>query len=264
MKFSKHAYLLCILLFCTHTQLWAANIKDIRIGAKKSFTRIVFDLSEKPDIYNIKYMAAPDRIVIDFIKGNIDKRAIENTSAYTLINKISGTNIRDNGFTVEIELNEAANFKHFILNPSENTGYRLVVDITRGAHNFPAKPQTILPDPINLKSKKKSRPITDYQSDTIKLYDNKVPTDTTIEQLFNPFQGNTKLRKSYYLDGFDSRKKEKQKRPTVQSKSSNAPTFNIRGYKIKGNSLLSLETLKETIKPFTGRKKTFTAVQHAL
>lgn len=264
MKISKHAYLLCILLLCTHSQLWAANIKDIRIGVKKSFTRIVFDLSEKPDIYNIKYMANPDRIVIDFIEGNIDKRAIKNTSAYTLINKISGTNIRDNGFTIEIELNKAANFKHFILNPSENTEHRLVVDITPGAHKFSAKPQTILPDPINQQSRKKSRSVTDYQSDTIKLYDNKVFSDATIEQLFNPFQGNTQLRKSYYLDGFDNRKKEKQKRPIVQSKSSNAPTFNIRGYKIKGNSLLSHEILKEAINPFTGSKKTFTAVQRAL
>ena len=264
MKLTKHTYLLCIFLFCTHSHLWAANIKDTRIGVKKSFTRVVFDLSEKPDIYNIKYMANPDRIIIDFIKGNIDKRAIKNTSAYTLINKISGTNIRDNGFTVEIELNEAANFKHFILNPSKNTGHRLVVDITPGAHNFPAKPQTILPDSVIQQSTKKTRSVTDYQSDTIKLYDNKVLTDATIEQLFNPFQGNTQLRKSYYLDGFDERNKEKHKTSVVKKPSSNAPTFNIRGYKIKGNSLLSLETLRETIKPFTGKKKTFTAVQHAL
>ena len=99
MKLTKHAYFICILLFCTHSQLWAANIKDVRIGVKKTFTRIVFDLSEKPDIYNIKYQADPDRITVDFIKGNIDKRAIKNTSAYALIDKISGTNIRDNGFT---------------------------------------------------------------------------------------------------------------------------------------------------------------------
>ena len=209
-------------------------------------------------------MADPDRIIIDFIKGNIDKRAIKNTSAYTLINKISGTNIRDNGFTIEIELSEPANFKHFILSPSNNTGHRLVVDITPGVHNFPAKPQTIVPDPSNVNTGKKSRAVTDYQSDTIKLYDNKVLTDATIEQLFNPFQGNTQLRKSYYLDGFDARKKEKQTKPTIQNTSSNAPTFNIRGYKIKGNTLLGIETLKETIKPFTGRKKTFSAVQHAL
>ena len=262
MKPTKHTYLLCILLFFTHSHLWAANIKDVRIGVKKTFTRIVFDLSEKPYIYNIKYMANPDRITIDFNKGNIDKRAIKNTSVYSLINKISGTNIRDNGFTVEIELNESANFKHFILNPSENNGYRLVVDVTPGTHDFPAQPQTIVPDAISLKSTKKSRSVTDYKSNTIKLYDNKVLTDATIEQLFNPFQGNTQLRKSYYLDGFDNRKK--QTRSTIQNASSNAPTFNIRGYKIKGNSLLSIEILKETIKPFTGENKTFTAVQHAL
>ena len=188
MKPTKHTYLLCILLIFSHSHLWAANIKDVRIGVKKSFTRIVFDLSEKPDIYNIKYMADPDRIIIDFVNGNIDKRAIKNTSAYTLINKISGTNIRDNGFSIEVELSEAANFKHFILSPSNNTGHRLVVDITPGAHNFPAKPQTIVPDPSNVNTGKKSRAVTDYQSDTIKLYDNKVLTDATIEQLLIHFK----------------------------------------------------------------------------
>ena len=260
MNLTKHAYLLCILLFCTNSLLWAANIKDVRIGVKKSFTRIVFDLSEKPDIYNIKYQANPDRISIDFIKGSIDKRAIKNTSAYTLINKISSTNIRDNGFTIEIELNEAANFKHFILNPSKNTGYRLVVDISPGDHDFSAKSQTILPDPTeNIKS----RPVTNFRSDIIDLYDNKVLADATIEKLFNPFQGNTQLRKSYYLDGFDSGNKEKKKSSAIQKASSNAPTFTIRGYKIIGNTLLSLDVLKEAIKPFTGQNKNFTAVQHA-
>ena len=265
MRLFKRTYLLCIFFFCAHTVVWATDVKNVRIGNKKTFTRIVFDLNEKPNIYNIKYLGSPDRIIIDFTEGNILKNALKSTSAYPLINKISGTNIRDNGFNIEIELQQSANFKHFVLAPSKKTGYRLVVDITPGVHNFPSKPQTIIPDKEIINAVKSKDTVTNYKSNTIKLYDNKILSDATIEQLFNPFQGNTQLRRSYYLNDFDiSGDKKKSSTSFPLEKESMAPTFDIRGYKIKGNSLLSVEILKESIKKFTGKNKSFSDVQHAL
>lgn len=258
MRLQKHTYLLCILFFCIHSQVWAVNIQNIRIGTKKLFTRIVFDLSEKPDIYNIKYMTSPDRIIIDFTNGYISQQAIKSTSAYPLIKKINGFNIRNNGFSLEVELQQAANFKHFVLPATKKTGHRLVLDITPGEHRFPTKPQTIVPQIENKEDKKKSKNnITNYKSDNVKLYDNKVLSDASIEQLFQPLRGNTQLRNPYYKSPLIEKKKTKVP-------ASNVPHFNIRGYKIKGNTLLSVDVLKKSITPHTGINKNFSDVQHAL
>ena len=258
MKLQKHTYLLCILFFCVHFQVWAVNIQNIRIGTKKLFTRVVFDLSDKPDIYNIKYMTSPDRIILDFTKGAINKQAIKSTSAYPLIKKINGFNIRNKGFSLEVELQQAANFKHFILPATTTTGHRLVLDITPGAHRFPTSPQTIIPQVENKEKKIKSKNnITNYKSDNIKLYDNKVLSDATIEQLFQPLLGNTQLRNPYYKSPLIEKKKTK-------ALTSNGPHFNILGYKIKGNTLLSVDILKKSVTPHAGKNKNFSDVQHAL
>ena len=140
MKHKLHTYLLCIFLASMHSLVWAANIKDIRIGVKKTFTRVVFDLDKKPNIYNVKYMTSPERIILDFTEGKINQRAIKSTAAYPLINNINGTNIRNNGFSVEVELQQPANFKHFLLQPTKKSGYRLVLDITPGEHKFETTP----------------------------------------------------------------------------------------------------------------------------
>ena len=47
MRISQYTYLLCISLLLPHTPVWATDIKNIRIGIKSSFTRIVFDLNKK-------------------------------------------------------------------------------------------------------------------------------------------------------------------------------------------------------------------------
>ena len=152
MRFKINTYFLCILLYCAHSLVWAENIKNIRIGVKKKYTRIVFDLDKAPNIYNVKYLTSPDRIILDFTQGSIEVGVIKNTSAYPLINKINGINILDSGFNIEIELQQSANFKHFVLPPSKNAGYRLVLDITPGIHitkeikkDEPSTPQTIIP-----------------------------------------------------------------------------------------------------------------------
>lgn len=256
MRYKIHTYLLCILLLCMHSLAWAINIKDIRIGVKKTYTRVVFDLNDKPNIYNIKYMSSPERIVLDFTEGSISQYAIKSTAAYPLVNKINGTNIRNNGFSVELELQQEANFKHFVLPPTKNSGYRLVVDITPGKHNFPLAPQTIIPE----ESIRLDDNVTNYKSDTIKLYDNKVMNDLVLEQLFQPILGNTRLRQPYYQEP----QAQIKKAPKDNIKNESAPRFDIRGYKIKGNTLLELDELRSSIKPFTGKDKSFTDVQHAL
>ena len=258
MRLQKHTYLLCIFFFCVHSQVWAVNIQNIRIGTKKLFTRIVFDLSDKPDIYNIKYMTSPDRIILDFTKGSINQQAIKSTSAYPLIKKINGFNIRNKGFSLEVELQQAANFKHFVLPATNKVGHRLVLDITPGEHRFTTTPQTIIPQVKNKEQNKKpTNNITNYKSDTVKLYDNKVLSDATIEQLFQPLLDNTQLRNPYYKSPLIKKKK-------VKEVTSNVPHFNIRGYKIKGNTLLSVDILKKSIAFHTGKNKNFSDVQHAL
>lgn len=269
MTYKKHTFFLSILLFSMHFPSWSANIKDIRIGNKKDFTRVVFDLDKPPSIYNVKYLESPDRIILDFTSGNINKKAIKSTSAYPLIKTINGTNIRNNGMSIEIELDHSANFKHFILPPSKKTGYRLVLDITKGKHRFRDKPQTVIPDITKPKKNitVEQNNVTNYKSDAIELYDTPVLTDATIERLFQPFLGNTQLRETYDIDSALKNKptiQQKVKQIIAKKEIDNSPKFNIRGYKVIGNTLLSLDILKKSIKPFVGNERSFTDVQRAL
>lgn len=253
MIFKKHTYLLCIFFLCAHSQVWAINIENIRIGSEKLFTRVVLDLSAKPDIYNIKYKTSPDRIIIDFAKGSINKNAIQSTAAYPLIKKINGTNFRENGFSLEFELQQAANFKHFILPPTNNTEHRLVVDITPGEHRFATLPQVIVPEENAVLKDK----VTNFKSESVKVYDNKTFTDASTYQSFETFLGNTQLKNPYFNPPAVITKKTKKI-------NNNSPHFSIRGYKINGNSLLSIEELKKSIDNFSGKEKNFSDVQHAL
>lgn len=155
MRTRTQTFLTVAFLLFVNTVALAVDITNIRVGVKKSFTRVVFDLSDAPEIYNVKYSSGlnqnkPDRILIDLNKGKVDQRAIKNTSSYPLIKKINGINIRNSGFSIEIELKESVRFKHFILPPAKNKGYRLVLDIRAGKPTI-KKTQIIIPD----KEKKK-------------------------------------------------------------------------------------------------------------
>ena len=257
MRISQYTYLLCISLLLPHTPVWATDIKNIRIGIKSSFTRIVFDLNKKPDIYNVKYVNSPDRIVINFTEGKINKRAIRNTSAYPLIKKISATQNRKSRFNIEIELAQSASFKHFILKPTKKSSYRLVLDITPGNHKSSDQTQTII---HNKSSRTQNNNVTNFKSDQVNIYDNKVLTDTTLERLFQPFLGNTQLNESFSTRSINQQLQKK----TFKIRGRNVPRFNIRGYKVKGNTLLTIDVLKRSVSPFTGVKKSFSDVQHAL
>lgn len=269
MNFHLKAYFLCVSLFFVLFSVQASNITNTRIGIKPLFTRVVFDLDKQPNIYNVKYRMSPDRIVIDFTKGKINRSAIKTTDNYKLIKKISGTNISDNGLSVEIELSEPANFKHFILPPTKKAGYRLVIDITKGKHKFTDKPQTVIPD-ISKPTKiiiKDNNNVTNYKSDAISIYDNPILTDATLDRLFQPFLGNTQLREAHNIEPALKNKvavQQKAEEIITKKQSDNSPKFDVRGYKIIGNTLLDLDVLKNSIKPYVGKDQNFTDVQHAL
>lgn len=272
-----NTYFLCILLFLCSSMAWAGNIENIRIGEKKSFTRIVFDLSAAPEIYKVNYLPAPPRIVIDFGQSTIAKLVLEKNMRTRFVKKITKKFSAKNNLILEIDLQQEVKFKHFILPPAKSAGYRLVVDLSPTAEGMSAtrkdgqveddnEVQTIIAEQNHtpVTSTKQETSVTDYNSNPIDLYNNAPLTDARIDQLLKSFQGVTQIRDSYYTNLLDKTKPENVIHEKTDKDTTSAPRFTIRGYKVKGNTLLEKHTLASALKPFTGENKSFSDVQHAL
>jgi N-acetylmuramoyl-L-alanine amidase len=105
----------------------AAEIQSLRLWTSAEYTRAVFDISGSLD-YKLFEISKPDRIVLDLnasgfgdgFKAPVGKGLM----TAVRIGKQDKTSVR-----VVFDLAEGVRPKSFILPPSDNTGYRLVVDL---------------------------------------------------------------------------------------------------------------------------------------
>ncbi len=127
---------LFILLSSMSVQAWAANvIESVRIWPAPDNTRVVFDLSKKPD-YSYFYLNNPRRLVIDFKSTSniVDLKSLaKNDSRIKLLRTSTA---KTKGTTrVVFELNGKYKDKIFPLTPTGPYGNRLVVDLN-DEHRF--------------------------------------------------------------------------------------------------------------------------------
>ncbi|WP_133405773.1 N-acetylmuramoyl-L-alanine amidase [Parashewanella tropica] len=126
--YCKQWFFLVLLLLPLHA-VAANNLKSVRIWAAPDSTRVVFDLSSKP---NYKYftLTKPDRLVIDLSSSNnkLNFSKIKNSSK--LIKRIrTSTPPKKGSLRVVIDLNKSIKAKVFSLKPTAPYGNRLVVDL---------------------------------------------------------------------------------------------------------------------------------------
>ncbi|WNC72601.1 N-acetylmuramoyl-L-alanine amidase [Thalassotalea psychrophila] len=109
---------------------WAINvIEGVRIWPAPENTRVVFDLSDKPD-YSYFYLSSPNRLVIDFKNtqniSNLSNLA-KNDTRIKLIRTSSSKN--NTAVRLVLELNSSYDDSIFVLAPTGPYGDRLVVDL---------------------------------------------------------------------------------------------------------------------------------------
>lgn len=116
-------------------------IKDLRIWPSPGNTRLVFDLSGVVK-YKIFTLDAPPRVVIDFenvaTNANLQKALVnlqkplaadEQSDSDNQITRIRVGERGENKFRVVFETKAALQPKPFILEPTQNYGHRLIVDL---------------------------------------------------------------------------------------------------------------------------------------
>ena len=130
MLINKKIIITFVLWFCLCTQLHATNnINGIRVWPAPENTRVVFDLSKKPD-YKYFSLSSPQRLVIDFkdSKKIVSlKNIIKNDKR---IKRIRTSKSKSKGTTrLVLELAESYQLAVFSLAPAGQYGNRLVIDL---------------------------------------------------------------------------------------------------------------------------------------
>lgn len=130
--FHSRVLFLCSLLMIQSISLSVSaaqtELKGVRTWPSPDNTRVVFDLSNKPQ-YETHYLTNPDRLVID-LTGTTNKanlKTIKNKGK--LIKNIrESKTAKANTFRLVIDLNEVSKAKIFSLPPAKPYGHRLVID----------------------------------------------------------------------------------------------------------------------------------------
>ncbi|WP_243393659.1 N-acetylmuramoyl-L-alanine amidase [Solimonas fluminis] len=115
----------------------AAELRDLRLWESPESTRVVFDLSTDAQ-HKVFTLANPDRIVIDI--GGLAPAAmarINRVSGKGLVRRVR-SGIQDGGVRVVLDVSEAVDPKSFVLAPSDEHGYRLVLDLPGRPRPAPA------------------------------------------------------------------------------------------------------------------------------
>jgi len=103
------------------------HVKNVRIAHVDNRTRIVLDIDRASD-HKLFTLSNPNRVVIDLEQGsfNMGRQLPPGTG---LVANLRGAN-RENGMArLVLDLRDAARPKSFLLQPSGNYGYRIVVDL---------------------------------------------------------------------------------------------------------------------------------------
>ena len=121
---------LAFLTFCFLSQAHAAsNLNGVRVWPAPDSTRVVFDLSDKPD-YKYFSLQSPHRLVIDFYDSKL-LASFKNVAKNDRRIKKIRTSTPKNGRSTRVVLELADNYqvKVFPLAPVGQHGNRLVVDL---------------------------------------------------------------------------------------------------------------------------------------
>ena len=122
------AWLVLGTILTWQSSVLAANkIKSVRIWPAPDSTRVVFDLSAKPD-FSYFSLASPNRLVIDF-KNSKNLASLKKIKAGGIISRIRTSKAKKKGWTrIVLELKQKISPKVFPLAPTAPYGDRLVVD----------------------------------------------------------------------------------------------------------------------------------------
>lgn len=130
---------LLIIGFCVPAG--AAELRDVRVWASPESTRIVFDLNGVTQ-HSLFTLDGPNRVVIDLDGTQRSQALALKIDGKGLVQRVR-TAPRDGGaLRVVLDVSQAVKTRSFSLQPNENYGFRVVVDLSGDA---PAEAETPAP-----------------------------------------------------------------------------------------------------------------------
>ena len=137
------AIALALLMAAPLAQAGEADVLGMRMWSAPDNTRLVFDVSARAE-YKLFRLSGPDRVVIDFKDARL--RGGLAGAGDGIVRGVRHAMRGERELRVVLDVNSAIQVRHFMLEPNEQYGYRLVVDLTdptvqRASAPAPAAPQ---------------------------------------------------------------------------------------------------------------------------
>ncbi|MGB0956559.1 MAG: N-acetylmuramoyl-L-alanine amidase, partial [Panacagrimonas sp.] len=110
------------------TQGFAADLKDLRLWASDEGTRVVFDFKDAPT-HQVFTLENPSRIVVDL--PGVPRSGVRVANRATGVGPVQRVRSgpRGDGIRVVLDMHEAVEPRTFLLEPSADSGHRLVLDL---------------------------------------------------------------------------------------------------------------------------------------
>ena len=131
------------LLLVTQSAM-AADLRELRLWESPEATRVVFDLSADTR-HTVFTLSNPDRVVIDLADLGADTlRRVNQVEGRGLVSKVR-SGVQGKGIRVVLEVTQPLVPKTFTLKPSDDQGFRLVVDLPGSVRTAPASAPVPVP-----------------------------------------------------------------------------------------------------------------------
>ncbi len=117
---------------------WAGDIKQVRVWPAPDHTRLVFDLSGSVS-HTLFTLSNPERIVIDIPKGQMKAALTGLDLSKTPIKSIRSSQGDAKGLRIVLDMKRSTQPRSFDLQPNNQYGHRLVVDLVNRSESVPKK-----------------------------------------------------------------------------------------------------------------------------
>ena len=117
-----------VLLLTICSSAFAADVSGLRVWAGPDKTRAVLDLAGDAE-YSLFTLANPHRVVIDLKESSLDGNFDIDTEQSGIIKSVRHGKPDKDTLRVVLDLNSAVDLKSFMIAPTGQYGYRLVVDM---------------------------------------------------------------------------------------------------------------------------------------
>jgi N-acetylmuramoyl-L-alanine amidase len=151
----RKIYLLLLALVLSPLASAATEVRAIRSWSAPDQTRLVFDISS-PLEHQLFTLDSPDRLVVDLKQSRFSGKAPTPAGSDRFIQRMRTGIRKGSDLRVVLDLKQPVKFKSFLLEPNEQYGHRLVVDVE--ARNPDATSKTVTTGKVASASSKAEGP----------------------------------------------------------------------------------------------------------